>query len=185
MSQKNLDKKSVSPKRRALIKGSATAMPMVLTLRSGSAFAAVSIADTFTCNDLKPSAHPNSVTMNMDEWKRVETLGRNVLGIGPMDIVFLDPRRFDAERWFSITENNITGTPYITKTKDDGTIVMVAESDASNPNATEYTPSSSEFTCYALVHVTSEGKWTKVVGYDKTGSLPFTTTSCYNSMYGV
>ncbi len=185
--QKSFNKKNMSPKRRAIIKGSATAMPMILTLRSGAAFAAVSTEDTskFMCNDLKPATHPNSVSMTMDEWKRVETIGRNVPGIGPMGIIFLDPRNFDAERWFPITDNNITGTAYVTRTKDDGTTVLVAESDAGNPNAIEYIPSSGEYTCYALVHVTQEGKWTKVVGFDKSGNLPFTTTSCYNSMYGV
>lgn len=173
-----LDKKSVSPKRRAIIKGSATAMPVVLTLRSGSAFAA---ASTTTCNNVRPAVHPNVLVQTSDDWKRVQTVARFVPGIGTSDIVYRDPRSV-AERWLAVTENNIAGTPYITKTKADGTTVFIAEADLNNPTAIEYIPTSQEIAVSILVHVTPQGKWTNVVGFDSSGNLPFMTTSCFNSI---
>jgi hypothetical protein len=181
--QRNLEKNSVSPKRRRIIKGSAVAMPMVLTLRSGSAFAAVSLSTTDWCNAVRPSAHPNSITMAPDGWKRVETIGRNVTGIGPTGTIFRDPRTVK-ERWYPMTENNATGTPYMSRIKDDGTTVFFAVADYNKDETTrtEFTPTTGEFTAWVLVHVTAEGKWTKIVGYDQSGNLPFSTTSCFNSI---
>ena len=175
--QKKMDKKNASPKRRAIIKGSATAMPMVLTLNSGSAFAALSTIPI--CNTQRPATHPPTMVRAGDGWTRTITKGRYYSGIG---LVYLDPRSSNPEKWYQVHKSNVTGAPFITKTKDDGSTVLVVEFWANNPDVKEYIPESNEFPCLVLVHLTPEGKFSGVIGRDSSGALPFMTSSCYNSV---
>jgi hypothetical protein len=82
MSSQNQQKQKVtSSKRRALIKGSATAVPMVLTLRSGAAFAAISAVNCASNTQTFLAANPGSAPEVLkegsdDNWVRVLTTGR-------------------------------------------------------------------------------------------------------------
>jgi hypothetical protein len=156
-------------------------MPMVLTLNSGSAFAAVSAAAA--CAIQKPGTHPHPAMTIKDSWKRTRTKGMYCEGIGVLDLVFLDPWS-TPERWYQINQNNTTGTPFMMKIKDDGTKVMIHAAGANNPNALEYPATSREFGVLILVHVTPDGMLTGVVGYDNSGNLPFMTVSCFDSIHG-
>ncbi len=187
-----------SSKRRAIIKGSATAVPLVLTLRSGAAFAATSATACVvnTQNFLKnnPDSKPVTLLENGQSetisYVRVLTTGRvleeiNVApGATPETLaVFLDPNSpypdGSIARWYNVEENNMSMTYY---TNAQGSVRMVNNSGSKTYRVTE-----EQTDCGVLCYVNAEGMPYSPPVYGSApgdGSFPFATTSCMASITG-
>lgn len=156
MSSKNQQKQKVtSSKRRALIKGSATAVPMILTLRSGAAFAAISAVNCASNTQSFLAANPGSAPVVLNEgsddnWVRVQTTGRNIKiislngGDPPANAVQFSifktpgtPTGDPYSKWFSTAKNTSFLTYFLEFTEPD-TIPNpdpLIPGDISNPDA--------------------------------------------------
>ncbi len=189
---------TLSPKRRAIIKGSATAVPLVLTLRSGAAFAATSATACVvnTQNFLKnnPDSKPVTLLENGQSetisYVRVLTTGRvleeiNVApGATPETLaVFLDPNSpypdGSIARWYNVEENNMSMTYY---TNAQGSVRMVNQSGTKTYRVTE-----EQTDCAVLCYVNADGKPYSPPVYGSApgdGTFPFATTSCMASITG-
>ncbi len=195
---KNQNEKKPSSKRRALIKGSATAVPLVLTLRSGAAFAATSATacvvntQNFLQNnpDQKPVTLLESGNSETVSYVRVLTTGRvleqiNVAAGATPEIlaVFLDPNSPYPDgtiaRWYNVDENNMSMTYY---TNVQGSVRMV------NNNGTKtYKVTDEQTDCAVLCYINSDGTPYSPAVYGSApgdGTFPFATTSCMASITG-
>ncbi len=191
---------TLSPKRRAIIKGSATALPLVLTLRSGAAFAATSATACVvnTQNFLKNNPDSKPITLLESgqsepvSYVRVLTTGRVIVEIDANDnlvaggetlAVFLDPNSpypdGSIARWYNVEENNMSMTYY---TKEQGSVRMV-----NNANSKRYKITDEQTDCAVLCYVDSNGLPYNPPVYGSApgdGTFPFATTSCMASITG-
>lgn len=104
----------LASRRRAFIKGSALLLPAVLTLRNGSAFAAVSL----TCLDKQAQAQPLSppellTAKGVDNFLRDETVCRTITpeNDGVSFTVYQYP--LGTNRWYPIFANSTSSTYYV------------------------------------------------------------------------
>lgn len=198
MSIKDIQKhKTISPKRRALIKGSATVAPMVLTLRSGAAFAADSAgACVARTQDNPPSPRPDVLVENnnLDNWVRVVTTGRyiklikdngvKITGSTPF-MIFRDPEKpqDDPEaNYFRVTDNTLSNAYFKDKFKSNGDPTNKMKSEDGNKI---YKITNSVNDCQVLCFVDRNGNPFSPPTYGADfgdGKFPFATTSCIASI---
>lgn len=95
---------NLSKKRRAFIKGSAAVLPIVLTLRNGSAFAAVSIS----CVDKQASIVPKTITdtLNADTFVRDPTKVRVITPVGGGNPITIYEYPLGSGQWYRETDNS-------------------------------------------------------------------------------
>lgn len=103
----------ISKKRRSFVKGSAAALPVVLTLRNGSAFA----AESMSCLAKQAGATPDTIVKTADNFVRVETVCRMISlaqgGGGSGFLVYQYP--VGTNRWYVVGENSTSnGYFYVT-----------------------------------------------------------------------
>ncbi len=203
--KKHQNEKKPSSKRRAIIKGSATAVPLVLTLRSGAAFAATSatacVVNTQTFLQNNPDQKPVTLLENGQSeaisYVRILTTGRvlvevdannNPVAGGQTLAVFLDPNSpypdGSVARWYNVDENNMSMTYYTNESGSTGGIggIMV-----NNANSKKYKITDEQTDCAVLCYVDSNGMPYNPPVYGSApgdGSFPFATTSCMASITG-
>jgi len=199
--KKHQKDKNPSLKRRAIIKGSATAVPLVLTLRSGAAFAATSatacVVNTQNFLQNNPDQKPVTLLENGQSeaisYVRVLTTGRvlvevdannNPVAGGETLAVFLDPNSpypdGSIARWYNVEENNMSMTYY---TNLQGSVVYMVN----NANSKKYKITDEQTDCAVLGYVDSNGMPYNPPVYGSApgdGSFPFATTSCMASITG-
>lgn len=168
----NQNNDKLSPKRRALIKGSALAIPAILTLRSGSALAATSISCALKTQDNPPTSKPSAVSTTDDNWLRSPTQCRTLTPSNPPATpfdVYQDPT--NPTYWYNVAVSNA-----------DTSVAFVDGASGIMTNAgLNYTYSGSS-TCYVLIQVDANGTQTNVVGASTSG-FPFASDSCYQSLH--
>jgi hypothetical protein len=131
---------SLAQKRRNFLKRSA-ALPVVLTLSNGSAFAAVSISCLAKMADPNkaPNPMPATVVTSPDGWNRYETRCRNLDGIG---LVYEFPK--DSDHWFP--ENTRSTNPDFYKTVSQSPNLMAQDNVQ---GGSQYSFNTTE-SCYVL-----------------------------------
>ncbi|WP_394753461.1 hypothetical protein [Crenothrix sp.] len=140
--ESNADK--LSTRRRAFIKGSAAVLPVVLTLRNGSAFA----ADSISCLAKQANITPPTLAAAPDGYVRDQTVYRNLKGNGLKIDVYQYPQ--GTGNWFPVTENsNNQAASYVMVS---GTNKMVKFGTTTPPyNAGTVLP------CYVLAQLSPNG----------------------------
>lgn len=101
--ESNADK--LSTRRRAFIKGSAAVLPVVLTLRNGSAFA----ADSISCLAKQANITPDTLAAAPDGYVRDQTVYRNLKGKDSNGVTLkIDVYQYppNTGNWFPVTENS-------------------------------------------------------------------------------
>jgi len=167
----------LSQRRRALLKGSAIAVPAILTLRSGASLAASSSMCMSNTHNNPPSTSPTGIAV--DGWLRkqvnVRTLTYSKSGTIPTPppaspvTVFQDPD--NSVNWYDVTGNNHNALFY-----------TQIGSGMTDSNHNHYTYTTTD-TGYVLFHVNPDGSPTHVYGIDNTSNNTLATSSCYSSLF--
>ena len=178
----------LSQRRREILKGSAVAIPAILTLRSGSALAAGSL----TCQQKVPNGNPPVAavdSLNSDNWLRTQTICRVLTEDTKSKRkktknVYRDPSNFDD--WYE--ESTISTSKRVryrnipdqvnSKNGQDNRKKMV---DNLSPKTT-YLIDKDNQPCYVLIQVGSNGKPTGLYGASDPGTFPFASNSCETSL---
>ncbi len=164
----------LSQRRRALIKGSAIAIPAILTLRSGSALAMNESAScALKIQQNPPTNRPDVVLVGSDDnWYRKTTECRTLsLKSSPTTTlqVFRQP---GGDNWYNVNSNTASGNPFVD---------TVGVTNEMNNNGVAYTYTSTS-SCAVLVQVDEHGNETGVTGAASSG-FPFASDSCYSSLH--
>ncbi|NOQ15574.1 MAG: hypothetical protein GQ581_00785 [Methyloprofundus sp.] len=180
----SIDQK-VSAKRRLFVKGAAGAVPAVLTLRSGAAFA-LSSAEMCNIKDNGVAGAGLSVITedNTDPWLRKELVCRelDINGDGS-SIVTVYPDPFIADKWRAEDYNSsippsgdiYVDTPFTLPDLDP--VTMNIDGDTSS------TYSYAAVTRFVLVVMNDSGTAVDLGAANSNGNsgLPYITTSCWTS----
>ena len=173
----------LSQRRRALIKGSAVAIPAILTLRSGSALAATSS----TCFEKYSNSSPAGVVANDDIWFREKTDCRVLTkSQSPSVTVYRDPATpltsppSTSTKWYSVDNDNSNVNLAFVDKLNGGSTKMISNNGNTTTGVTyDYNTTTS---CYVLVHVDANGDKTTVVGIS-TSEFLIASDSCYASLH--
>jgi hypothetical protein len=172
-SEPNIATDKLSQRRRALMKGSAVAIPAILTLRSGSALAAQSAASCLVLGGDAPVAidtYPSPPAV--DDWLRQTTFCQTIHKQNSSDPnidVFLKPGT--PNTWY---ETSVNSNNPISYSKQNATTFIRSDSIV-------YDIIGTQRTCYVLVLLNQDG--TKSGVYGAPGSSYYLATeSCYDSI---
>ncbi len=175
--QLNVADKKVSDKRRLFVKGAVGAVPAVLTLRSGAAFALTS-AEMCNIQDnaIAGGANLRVAADTNDIWLRQETLCRD-LSNGVR--VYPDP--FIANEWRA--EDYLSATSSGNKYEEVLPATIPATMQLVGTTSPVYTYT--ESTCFVLAIMTNSGTaidlGNAVDGQNGNPGLPYITASCWAS----
>lgn len=125
----------LSTKRRAFIKGSAAALPVVLTLRNGSAFA----ADSISCYVKQAAITPQTITptATTDNFIRAETKTRTIsTDLGDSFMVYQDPT--GADKWFPVNTNSSSTQYYVTYGTAPNAKMILVNTDPNDEHTVQY-----------------------------------------------
>jgi hypothetical protein len=184
---------TLSKKRRAFIKGSAAALPVVLTLRNGSAFAAQSISCLAQqqANQQDPNLPQPDVitkTINADHYIRTATVCRTITlqPNGASQVVYQYPA--GANKWYPVGVNSSNPQYYVTVTGNgngngNGGQPLMVSVNTTSPTY-KYAPGK-DAAGFILVQLNpTTGIPTGVVGPNNTGqNAVFSTQSCMASLH--
>lgn len=167
----------LSQRRRALLKGSAVAVPAILTLRSGSALAAGSL----TCIDKIPNGDPPVAAVDKvdsDNWFRTNTTCRKLQQNSTtlLKFVYQDPGNLN--NWYE--ESTISTLGRVLYKNVDGSSNEMVDDAAPTPHT--YLIELDNQPCYVLIQVGSDGKPTGLYGASDPGTFPFASNSCETSL---
>lgn len=184
-SEPNISPDELSQRRRALIKGSAIAVPAILTLRSGSALAATSASCLLAPGQANPPGVVDAI-LTGDDWLRQSTKCRTIKSGGTTKHVFKDPNTA-LDRWYEYdpvanTGNNSNAGNYWTTTSGNDTSGQMKYQGTGAGYSYPVAPSTvGTTTCYVLVQLNADGTKSGVVGAP-TLSAYLATESCYDSI---
>lgn len=181
--QQNSKEKNTSSKRRALIKGSATAVPMILTLRSGAAFAETSISCAKRIQDsLKEQPKvllEEGETEALMNFVRTETRG-----------VMLTLEKGSGDQTVAVFENPALPGNWIDDRLNtrNGQASAFTEVDGSKKMEQKSTDSVYTYTkiqiCQVITFIDEYGKMWNPPAYGAStdgSTFPYASTSCYAS----
>jgi hypothetical protein len=175
----------LSTKRRAFIKGSAAALPVVLTLRNGSAFA----ADSISCYVKQAGITPQTITpaVDTDSFIRAETKVRTIstgLDLSNGIMIYQDPTGVD--KWFPTTTNSSSDQYYVTYgTAPDAKMVLV-NTDPTKDETIKYNFNAANDTQGFILAILNPANGRPynppIVGPKNTNQGIVTTQSCLSSL---
>jgi hypothetical protein len=184
-SKSSLDADKLSQKRRALIKGSAVALPAILTFRNASAIpfvvsASCSVKLKTSGIDRESIAATQPSSGSNDGWVRVptklSTLTKVVTAASP-GTETINVFSQDSVKWFADTTNTLSAEYFSVSSTNPTKMVKIG---GSTPG-TEYTYSA--FTDgVVLIQIDNAGA---VIAYGKastTGGFPYASSSCWTSL---
>jgi hypothetical protein len=165
----------LSQRRRALLKGSAVAIPAILTLRSGSAFAATSLS--CAAKTQKPNPVPVAASTLDDNWYRIQTKCRELtLVSSPSDPKITVFKKPNTSKWYNVnTDSSNVSVAFV----QSGPI-SDRKMKSNNGTGAEYSYISTT-DCNVLAQVNANGKITGVIGASASG-FPFASDSCVASL---
>ena len=171
-------------RRRALLKGSAVAVPAILTLRSGSALAATSISCIQKVQGAIPPETPPTTVADpaADTWLRQSTHCRTLTNGSGTITVFRDPNtpllspETNATKWYNInTDTSNVANAFVyqnsNKMKDANGTGNIWDYNAANDNV-----------CYVLMKVNSDGSFPNPQVYGAFTSVSLNSESCMASL---
>ena len=165
---KNSNHNDLSSKRRSLLKGSASSIPLILTLRSGAAFATQSAH----CLTESSPDDPQPLVEAEDTWFRIPTIGRVIKpkGGGNNITIFLNPdpaifvNSLDANdergQWYSAESNSISGAVYKQKFKNGAPLKDAKDRYIMDQNGNKFKVIGPDYNCFVTAALTDNGEFT-------------------------